>query len=317
MIKKRLPKKQSLGIACCRYNTKTNKPEILLVEKRCSYNFQAFVFGHYNNDNLKILFDEMTNHEKLDILSGEYEILWFKIFLRFPKLDKEKFYIEGTNKVDPIQLKKYHKMYKNKFHVRKEKTKIKKWKKEYTKKTNKCDLPEYVDYDSAALHFCSLKYKYDKLFENGGKQKLIELVHQSKSLPLVWEIPKGRISKGESFIECAMREFKEETFISPDGYKIINNKPIAINHISSENICYVYKYFIAIYDNDYKYKNKYDVSKYTETINSKWVTLTNCELIDNGQNRLYRLCKKILRIFKKKCKNGYDFTSISNITNKN
>ena len=47
MYKKRLPKKQSVGIACCRYNPKTNRPEILLVEKRYSYNFQTFVFGHY------------------------------------------------------------------------------------------------------------------------------------------------------------------------------------------------------------------------------------------------------------------------------
>ena len=51
MYKKKLLKKQSIGIACCRFNPNTNKPEILLVEKRYSYNFQTFVFGYYyNND---------------------------------------------------------------------------------------------------------------------------------------------------------------------------------------------------------------------------------------------------------------------------
>ena len=169
-----------MGIACCRYNPKTNRPEILLVEKRYSYNFQTFVFGHYyNNDkNLKSLFNGMTNHEKLDILSGNYELLWYKTFLRLPSLDKIKFYITGTDKIDHLKLKEYHKLYKNKFHVRKEKAKIKKWKDEYKNKSEKFDLPEYIDYDSDASHFCNLKYKYDKLFENGGRARLLELINQ-------------------------------------------------------------------------------------------------------------------------------------------
>lgn len=305
---KRLPKKQSIGIACCRYNPKTNRPEILLVQKRYSYNFQTFVFGYYRNNNktLKKLFDGMTKEEKLDILSGNFELLWFKVFLRFPIIDRN-FYIEGQDSIDSCKVKNHHKMYKTKYHVRREQIKIKNWKSDYKRKSDSFDIPSYTDYDQEESYFYVQKCKYDKLFENEGRSRLLSLINQSLSISLLWEIPKGRKNKDESDISCAMREFTEETSVIPEAYKIIMDKPISNNHIS-ENICYVYKYFIAAFDNRY-FNERFDknILKLTEIIDTKWVSLEVCEMLENDRGRLYRLCKRILKIFKKKIKNPFEF----------
>ena len=59
--------KKSYGIACCRFNKATNMLEILLIKKRYTYSFVAFVFGQYNKKDekrLKFLFNGMTLQEK-------------------------------------------------------------------------------------------------------------------------------------------------------------------------------------------------------------------------------------------------------------
>ena len=41
----------------------------------------------------------------------------------------------------------------------------------------------------------------------------------------VWTIPKGEVAQGEDLLECAMREFQEETAIHPEG-PFIALKPV-------------------------------------------------------------------------------------------
>lgn len=79
--------KRSAGIACCRYNNERKCYEILLVKKRCSYNFVAFVLGYYSkNDDKRIryLFNGMTHAEKVSILSLKYEHIWYHTMLQYP-----------------------------------------------------------------------------------------------------------------------------------------------------------------------------------------------------------------------------------------
>ena len=79
--------RKSYGVAICRFNVKTEQYEMLLVKKRCTYNFVEFVLGHYtkNNDNrLHYLFNGMTNAEKLHILSLDYGQVYQSVFLTNP-----------------------------------------------------------------------------------------------------------------------------------------------------------------------------------------------------------------------------------------
>lgn len=67
-----------------------------------------------------------------------------------------------------------------------------------------------------------------------------------------WGFPKGRKDKNETTIECAIREFSEETGINTNKIKIINNiKPIEENLIGTNGIPYRHIYYIAeTYDNN-------------------------------------------------------------------
>jgi len=79
--------KYSMGIACCRINEKTHRAELLMVCKRNTYNFVQFVHGSYDpndsNSVLKLL-NGMTRDEKLDLMSGNFNQIWYRIWLNTP-----------------------------------------------------------------------------------------------------------------------------------------------------------------------------------------------------------------------------------------
>lgn len=85
--------KQSIGIICIKFNN--NKPEVLMVCKRYTYSYSDFLHGKYpqgdfrknssaKNELLK-LFNGMTVEEKLDILSLDFEKMWYRVWLNGPR----------------------------------------------------------------------------------------------------------------------------------------------------------------------------------------------------------------------------------------
>lgn len=69
-------------MAICRKHK--NEYQILLCQQRVTYEFIEFVFARYNVldiNKLAALFNKMTNHEKLLILSFDFDKLWWHINL--------------------------------------------------------------------------------------------------------------------------------------------------------------------------------------------------------------------------------------------
>ena len=61
-----------------------------------------------------------------------------------------------------------------------------------------------------------------------------------------WGFPKGRKSKGESDLECAIREFCEETGYVPENINVLSNiMPIVENIIGTNGVSYRHIYFLA------------------------------------------------------------------------
>lgn len=84
VFKKPLSTKRSFGLACCRYNTKKNKMEMLMIRKRYTFYFVEFILGHYypNDDKRFIyLFNRISADEKLEIESLNFSRMWYKVWL--------------------------------------------------------------------------------------------------------------------------------------------------------------------------------------------------------------------------------------------
>lgn len=129
----------------------------------------------------------------------------------------------------------------------------------------------------------SSKKKFDSIREgvlfNDRLITLKDIVEISKTkwIETEWEFPKGRRNQKEKDLECALREFQEETGISKTDIKIIENVlPFEEIFIGSNHKSYKHKYFLAFMekysDNDYNLNN----FQKTEVSKLEWKTIDNC-----------------------------------------
>lgn len=126
----------------------------------------------------------------------------------------------------------------------------------------------------------SSKKKFDLLKEGvliddkNYTLKDIVALSQTKWKETEWEFPKGRRNQKEKDLECALREFEEETGISKDKITIIENViPFEEIFIGSNHKSYKHKYFLAYMNNINDDLNNYQV---TEVSKLEWKTIDNC-----------------------------------------
>lgn len=141
------------------------------------------------------------------------------------------------------------------------------------------------------------KLKFEELIKDHGN-RLRTLISQSKNRPLIWEIPKGRkVNDAENDVECAVREFEEETNIPKESYIFLPMKPITFSHRDGD-VNYVNKYYIAIPTAPIKCRLNFDMlDQISEIIDVKWFTeqeavLNKCAYI-NFLHKLFNICKKM------------------------
>lgn len=113
---------------------------------------------------------------------------------------------------------------------------------------------------------------------NNIKYTLPDLVRLSKTewLETEWEFPKGRRNYQEKDLECALREFEEETGYSQNNISVITNiLPFEEIYIGSNHKSYKHKYFLAYMNNN---EDIIPYNKYQETEVSKveWKTIDEC-----------------------------------------
>lgn len=61
-----------------------------------------------------------------------------------------------------------------------------------------------------------------------------------------WGFPKGRRMRGETDLDCALREFHEETNISREAYSVVNNLRLEETFTGLNGIRYRHVYFVAL-----------------------------------------------------------------------
>jgi len=124
-------------------------------------------------------------------------------------------------------------------------------------------------------------YKKMELLKNGVSINdttitLKEIVENSSTnwTETEWEFPKGRRNGKEKDIDCAMREFEEETGIPQNKITIIENiLPFEEIFIGSNHKSYKHKYFLAYMDENEELLENFQISEVSKL---EWKTLNEC-----------------------------------------
>ena len=92
-----------------------------------------------------------------------------------------------------------------------------------------------------------------------------------------WEFPKGRRNTQEKEIDCAVREFVEETGYSKHCISVLRNIiPIEEIFIGSNHKSYKHKYYLAYMDNNQTHSHTLHNFQQTEVSKIEWKTLPDC-----------------------------------------
>ena len=91
--------------------------------------------------------------------------------------------------------------------------------------------------------YAKLEKKYNNFINSNSFKDIFNTVN----IDDLWEFPKGKLENNENMIECAMREFEEETSIMTFKYKVLFDvEPLILNKIHN-GINYKSIYYFAIY----------------------------------------------------------------------
>jgi len=97
---------------------------------------------------------------------------------------------------------------------------------------------------------------------------------QTKWTETEWEFPKGRRNPKEKDLECAIREFEEETGISIEKIQIIENiLPFEEIFIGTNHKSYKHKYFLAYMNEIDDLLNNFQVSEVSKL---EWKNIDKC-----------------------------------------
>jgi 8-oxo-dGTP pyrophosphatase MutT (NUDIX family) len=153
------------------------------------------------------------------------------------------------------------------------------------------------------------KNKFDTIFLRDNGKRLRRLINNSSNSVTPWEIPKGGKNETETDMDCAKREFEEETGLTADKYTILWNIPPIISSHKDNDTIYRIVYYIASYNKDVQWhpKVKFDTSQQISELEQvQWVSqneLTFLNLNEKSKNKLLRLFNIIISTYKKNIKN--------------
>lgn len=121
------------------------------------------------------------------------------------------------------------------------------------------------DYESSERKYMTVKDKLSEYILN----------NPSKWIEPEWGFPKGRRNPHETDINCAIREFQEESGLKRQDFTIIQNTyPISETFFGSNQVHYCHKYYIAISNNRVKVEMNMNNPHMTREIgNIKWCSL--------------------------------------------
>lgn len=137
---------------------------------------------------------------------------------------------------------------------------------------------------------CRKHFLKSCLFDGG--ELLKTLINNSKHGVPMYEFPKGRRHKDEYPLNCAVREFKEETGIDKKYYNIIPGITRKITSVTN-NTKYIVTYYYAISKRNFDVRINFKNHEQIFEINDiRWMTLKEIGVVNNDK-RLVDLSKPL------------------------
>jgi 8-oxo-dGTP pyrophosphatase MutT (NUDIX family) len=117
-------------------------------------------------------------------------------------------------------------------------------------------------------------------FESLDRKLLVALV-PSKFVEPEWGFPKGRRMRGETDIQCAEREFFEETNIPKESYAIRQDMTFSETFTGTNGVRYKHVYFVATMKDSkiMNLKQKFTPNQRREISSIGWKSLAECKNI--------------------------------------
>jgi len=301
----------SYGIIAFRYNPYLKENQYLMVCRNNSFGFIDFMRGKYsvyNKHYIKNLIKQMTREEIENIKTMTFDQLWFHLW-NIPNPNN----ISHDSMVNKIHYEKHddlfksaaQKIYRNEELSAKEKFE---WLKKGVVVSNIKGIFDTTTKNTLLFRGSSTQnsFKLSPFFmENNTNTDGLETTHKNESDKYSidsilqecnkyeqwdepeWGFPKGRRNHQEKDYDTAIREFTEETGVSPHYLKNIQNiYPFEENIMGSNYKSYKHKYYLMYID----YMDSLKTSPFEKNEISKveWKTFDEC----NDCIRFYNLEKK-------------------------
>lgn len=136
----------------------------------------------------------------------------------------------------------------------------------------------WEDNDIKSNIFNNSKQKFINLKSSGIIQQLID-GSNTNWIETEWEFPKGRRNYMEKDLECALREFEEETGINSNHIKLIENLlPFEETFVGTNDKIYKNKYFLASINSDFNIFDELNNFQVSEVSKIEWKPLNNCNI---------------------------------------
>lgn len=130
--------------------------------------------------------------------------------------------------------------------------------------------------DTHSVEYENSKKQYEQL----DRKSIVDSVPSTYTEP-EWGFPKGRRMKGESDLECGIREFWEETNIPRESYEVVPSLEFTEIFTGTNNVEYKHVYYVAILKSS-KFINtnsKLTTMQRKEISAVSWKTLNECKNI--------------------------------------
>jgi 8-oxo-dGTP pyrophosphatase MutT (NUDIX family) len=118
-------------------------------------------------------------------------------------------------------------------------------------------------------------YDAKEKFEALDRTRLV-YEHRSEWGEPEWGFPKGRRMRGETDVDCAIREFYEETNIPRSAYTLCRNLCFEEVFTGTNNVQYKHVYFIGLLNKDIDVSQKLTAVQRREISCVKWMSFKEC-----------------------------------------